>query len=103
MAAPPRQSLGRRLATFLYRPPRPQLRPLLAAPMGWRVLAYLGSLAVLFVAAFWRLDPFTATVVHQLSLDNFKTLWQTDVYRRVALRTGGGAGAPRLTHATPAL
>jgi putative spermidine/putrescine transport system permease protein len=99
MAEPPRQSPGRRLATFIYRRPRLQLGLLLAAPMGWLVLAYLGSLAVLFVAAFWRLDPFTATVVHQLSLDNFKTLWQTDVYRRIAIRTVGIAAAVTVTDA----
>jgi len=91
--------MGRRLATFIYRRPRLQLGLLLAAPMGWLGLAYLGSLAVLFVAAFWRLDPFTATVVHQLSLDNFKTLWQTDVYRRIALRTVGIAAAVTVTDA----
>ena len=37
-----------------------QLSLLLAGPLGWLGLAYLGSLAVLFVAAFWRLDPFTS-------------------------------------------
>ena len=73
-ATPSRSSAGRRLATFLYRRPRLQLGLLLAAPMGWLVIAYLGSLAVLFVAAFWRLDPFTATVVHEVGLDNFRTL-----------------------------
>jgi putative spermidine/putrescine transport system permease protein len=67
--------------------------------MGWLVLAYLGSLTVLFVAAFWRLDPFTATVVHDLGFDNFRTLWNTEVYRRIALRTIGIAAAVTLTDA----
>jgi len=98
-AAAPRSSAGRRLATFLYGHPRLQLGLLLAAPMGWLVLAYLGSLAVLFVAAFWRLDPFTATVVHDLGFDNFRTLWNTDVYRRIALRTIGIAAAVTVTDA----
>jgi putative spermidine/putrescine transport system permease protein len=91
--------MGRRLATFLYGHQRLQLGLLLAAPMGWLVLAYLGSLAVLFVAAFWRLDPFTATVVHDLGFDNFRTLWNTDVYRRIALRTIGIAAAVTVTDA----
>jgi putative spermidine/putrescine transport system permease protein len=98
-ATPPRSSAGRRLATFLYGHPRLQLGLLLAAPMGWLVLAYLGSLAVLFVAAFWRLDPFTATVVHDLGFDNFRTLWNTDVYRRIAFRTIGIAAAVTVTDA----
>jgi len=98
-ATPPSSSAGRRLATFLYGHPRLQLGLLLAAPMGWLVLAYLGSLAVLFLAAFWRLDPFTATVVHDLGFDNFRTLWNTDVYRRIALRTIGIAAAVTVTDA----
>jgi putative spermidine/putrescine transport system permease protein len=54
---------------------------------------------VLFVAAFWRLDPFTATVVHELSFDNFRTLWETDVYRRIAIRTVAIAAAVTVTDA----
>jgi putative spermidine/putrescine transport system permease protein len=98
-AAPPRPSLGRRLATFLYRRPRLQVGLLLAAPMGWLVIAYLGSLAVLFIAAFWRLDPFTAQVVHELSFDNFQTLWESHVYRTITARTVGIAAAVTLTDA----
>jgi len=98
-AAPPRPTPGRRLATFLYRRPRLQLGLLLAAPMGWLVLAYLGSLAVLFIAAFWRLDPFTATVVHELGFDNFRTLVHTDVYRTIAFRTVAIAAAVTVTDA----
>jgi putative spermidine/putrescine transport system permease protein len=62
---------------------------LLAAPLGWLVIAYLGSLAVLFVAAFWRLDPFTAEVIRDYSFSNFQTLWEGEVYRDIALRTIG--------------
>ena len=47
------------LAASLWRRPRLQLSLLLAGPIGWLVIAYLGSLAVLFVAAFWRLDAAT--------------------------------------------
>ena len=42
--------------------PRLQLGLLLSGPLGWLGLAYLGSLAVLFVAAFWHLDPFSSEV-----------------------------------------
>ncbi|MDX6423990.1 MAG: putative spermidine/putrescine transport system permease protein [Gaiellaceae bacterium] len=66
---------------------------LLAAPLGWLLIAYLGSLVVLFVAAFWRLDPFTAEVIHEYSFGNFETLWNSDVYRTIALRTIGIAAA----------
>jgi putative spermidine/putrescine transport system permease protein len=89
----PRQSPGRRLSTFFFRRPRLRVSALLAAPLGWLLIAYLGSLIVLFVAAFWRLDPFTAEVIHDYSFANFRTLWETDVYRTIALRTIGIAAA----------
>ena len=92
----PRLRPGRRLSTFLFRRPRLRLSALLAAPLGWLVIAYLGSLIVLFVASFWRLDPFTAEVIHDYSFTNFQTLWHTDVYRTIALRTIGIAGAVTL-------
>jgi putative spermidine/putrescine transport system permease protein len=83
----------RRLAVFLHRHPRLQLRLLLAAPLAWLVLAYLGSLAILFANAFWRLDSFTGKVVLQPTLENFGTLISNDVYRTLALRTLGMAVA----------
>jgi putative spermidine/putrescine transport system permease protein len=67
------------------------------------VLAYLGSLSVLFVAALWRLDPFTAEVVHDYSFDNFRTLWESDVYRDITARTVGIAAAVTVTDAVLAL
>jgi len=90
-------SLMRRLAVFLHRHPRLQLRLLLAAPLAWLVLAYLGSLAVLFANAFWRLDSFTGKVVVQPTLENFGTLISNDIYRTLALRTLGMAVAVTLT------
>jgi putative spermidine/putrescine transport system permease protein len=72
---------------------------LLAAPVGWLVVAYLGSLLVLFVAAFWRLDPFTAEVIRDYSFSNFETLWNSPVYRDIALRTIAIAAAVTLIDA----
>jgi len=81
------RSAGRRLADRLYGHRRLQLGLLLAGPMGWLGIAYLGSLAVLFVAAFWRLDPFTAEVVHDYGLQNFETIIESPTYRTIAGRT----------------
>ena len=96
---PPRVGPGRRLASFLHRRPKLQLSLLLAGPLGWLVLAYLGSLAVLFTAAFWRLDPFTAEIIHDYSFANFRTLWENDVYRAITQRTVGIAAAVTVTDA----
>ncbi|MGH2837453.1 MAG: ABC transporter permease [Thermoleophilaceae bacterium] len=79
--------MGRALADALYKRPRLRLSLLLAGPVGWLLIAYIGSLVVLFVAAFWRLDPFTAEIVKDLGFQNFETLWQEDVYREIAQRT----------------
>jgi putative spermidine/putrescine transport system permease protein len=87
------------LAASLWRRPRLQLSLLLAGPIGWLVIAYLGSLAVLFVAAFWRLDTFSGEVVHDYGIANFQTLWENDVYRTIVLRTVGIAAAVTLTDA----
>jgi putative spermidine/putrescine transport system permease protein len=102
-AEPPSGTTGRRLAAFFHRNPRAGLAVLLSAPLGWLLLAYVGSLAVLFVAAFWRLDGFTAEVIHDYSLTNFRTLWEGDVYRNIAVRTVGIAAAVTITDALLAL
>jgi len=80
-----------RAASFLYRSPWVRLAALLAAPMVWLVVAYLGSLAVMFAAAFWSTDSFTGALIKQASWDNFRTLVEEPVYRRIALRTLGVA------------
>jgi putative spermidine/putrescine transport system permease protein len=93
------QGLSGSVSTFLHRRPRLQLSLLLAGPLGWLVIAYLGSLAVLFIAAFWHLDSFSGALVKDYSLDNFRTLWEGDVYRTIALRTVGIAAAVTVTDA----
>ena len=97
LEAPSGGSPGRRLSTFLFRHPRLRVGLLLTPPLSWLLLAYLGSLAVLFVSAFWRLDPFTSQVVHDYGFQNFRQLWESDVYRRIAFRTIGIAAAVTVT------
>lgn len=76
-----------------HRHPRLTLAGLLAAPLLWLVVAYLGALAVLLVSAFWSVDGFTGEVVRTWSLSNFTTLLSEDVYRTVTLRSLGVAVA----------
>ncbi|MGA5192798.1 ABC transporter permease [Streptomyces exfoliatus] len=77
----------RRLAGALQRRPRLRLAALLTAPLLWLVLAYLGSLAALFLSAFWTTDSFTSEVVRIWTSRNFEELVTSPVYRTVALRT----------------
>jgi putative spermidine/putrescine transport system permease protein len=78
---------------------RLQLGLLLSGPLGWLVVAYLGSLAVLFLSAFWQLDDFSGQIVKEPTLDNFRLLWENDVYRKIALRTIGIAALVTVTDA----
>jgi putative spermidine/putrescine transport system permease protein len=84
---PTRVSLGRRFARFFHGRPRLTVSSLLAGPVAWLVIGYLGSLAVLLAAAFWNVNSLTGEVSQAFSLDNFKTLIDQSVYRTVAART----------------
>lgn len=92
-----RPSRRRRLASALHRRPRLRLGLLLAGPVGWLVVAYLGSLAILFVNSFWRLDPFTTSIVYEPGLQNFERLLTSEVMRTITLRTLGIAAAVTIT------
>jgi putative spermidine/putrescine transport system permease protein len=60
---------------------------LLVPPMAWLVLAYLGSLAVLLVSAFWSTNEFTGAVVHSFTLDNIVRVLTDEVFRTSSART----------------
>jgi putative spermidine/putrescine transport system permease protein len=62
-------------------------------------VVYFGSLALLFVAAFWTIDPRTSALVRQFSLDNFHELLTRDVYRDITLRTVAMAALVTVTSA----
>jgi putative spermidine/putrescine transport system permease protein len=82
-----RRSVGHKLAGLFNGRPRLQVGALLAGPIGWLVIGYLGSLAVLLIAAFWSVDPLSGEVVRGLSLENFQTLFEEPVYRDIVGRT----------------
>ncbi len=72
---------------------RLRLTLLLSAPMAWLGVAYLGSLATLFVTAFWSVDTFTGDLVRSFTWANFRELGTVEVYRTITLRTLGVAVA----------
>ena len=91
---------ARRIATWLHGRPRLQLWLLLAAPLLWLVVVYLGSLAILLLNAFWTSDPFTGKVnPFDWSLDAFVQIFSNDVYRTIAIRTIGMAALVTVTDA----
>ena len=86
--APPRRSLRRRFGTWLHGRRTFQLRALLAGPVGWLAIAYLGSLLILLLNAFWAKDPFTGRVEpFAWTLDAFQRLIDNPVYATIAWRT----------------
>src|SRR5438105_12667985 len=97
--APAPVSVSRRLAGRFYGRPRLTVGSLLAGPLAWLLIGYLGSLAVLLISAFWSVSPLTGVVSHSFTIDNFKTLVDTSVYRSVAGRTVGIAAAVTVTDA----
>src|SRR5688500_186740 len=83
---------ARRVASWLHARPRARLWLLLAVPLTWLVVVYLGSLAILLLNAFWTSDSFTGRVnPFDWSLDAFAQILGNDVYRTIAARTIGMA------------
>jgi putative spermidine/putrescine transport system permease protein len=75
------------LSAFFATKRRTRLAILLSAPVLWLVVAYLGSLGVMFASALWTTDSFTGNVVKTVSGDNLHAVYTSPVYWRVALRT----------------
>jgi putative spermidine/putrescine transport system permease protein len=87
VATPERRSAGRRLADLFHGRPRLQAGALLAGPVGWLVVGYLGSLAVLLATSLWSLGELSGEIERSLTLDNYKDVVSEPVYRSVAGRT----------------
>jgi putative spermidine/putrescine transport system permease protein len=94
-----RRSVGRRLAGLFHGRPRLQVGALLAGPIGWLAIGYLGSLLVLLIAAFWSVSPNSGELQQTLSLENFETLWNEPVYRDIVGRTVFTAALVTITDA----
>jgi putative spermidine/putrescine transport system permease protein len=94
-----KRSAGHRLADLFQGRPRLQVGALLAGPVGWLVIGYLGSLAILLISAFWSVDPLSGEVIQGFSLENFETLLNEPVYRDIVGRTVAVAALVTLTDA----
>ena len=85
--APQRHDWRAAVSSFLFPKRRTRLVMLLAAPMLWLVLAYLGSIGVLLVSALWTTDFFTGNIIHTYNLANLREVYTDPLYRTVTLRT----------------
>jgi putative spermidine/putrescine transport system permease protein len=95
------RSFRRRVAVTLAQRPRLRLTLLLGPPLGALILIYFGSLAILFLNAFWQRDTFTGLVLRDLTLDNFADLGRS-VFVTVTVRTLIMAAAVTITCAVVA-
>ena len=94
----PRRTALRRFAAWLHPRRVLQVRLLLAPPLGWLLIAYLGALFILLLNAFWAKDTFTGNIIpFDWTLDAFKAIVTEDVYRTIAIRTIGMAALVTLT------
>jgi putative spermidine/putrescine transport system permease protein len=82
-----RRSVSHRLSDLFHGRERLQVGALLAGPIGWLVIGYLGSLVLLLIAAFWSVDPLSGLTIKEFTLENFEALVNEPVYRTIAWRT----------------
>lgn len=87
--------MAQRISNFLYLRPRTLLLLLLGPPVLWLGVIYLGSLAMLLVQSFFRLDDFSGRIVREFSLQTYSRLL-TPANLDIFLRTGGMAAAVTL-------
>lgn len=84
--ARPPASRARRAAAWLHAHPRARLGALLASPVAWLGIVYLGSLVILLLNAFWTRDAFTGATIYEPTAANFAELLG-DPYPTIAART----------------
>lgn len=93
--SPPTRRRGgplRALSTFFYRHPRLALGALIAPPLAWLAVVYLGALAALLLQSFFAIDDYTGQVVRRLTLRTYGQLF-TPAHLDIVLRTAGMAAA----------
>ncbi len=77
MTAPailPSRGLADRLTALFWRRPRLLLGLLLAPPLLWLGVVYLGSLAALLLQSFYSIDEFSGVVKHEFTLKTYGEL-----------------------------
>ena len=89
----PKRTVARRSAGFLHRHRTVLLLALLALPLLWLVLAYIGSLGSLLLRSVYQRDDLSGELITRPTTDNLRTIFTGEVYRSAAFRTVGIAVA----------
>lgn len=82
----PSSSLLRRISTFFFRRPNLSLLVMLALPLLWLGVVYVGSLSSLLVQSFFYLDGFSGVVIREFSFQTYQALF-TQANMDIVLRT----------------
>lgn len=85
-----RRPLNSNMATiqnFLHRNVRARIASLLALPLAWLLVIYIGSLFALFITSIWKIDTFTSKVIREFTLQNFIDVFTDRAYFNVTVRT----------------
>ena len=81
----------RRVSAGLYRRPGLGTALLLALPLAWLLVVYVGSLGALILQSFYRLDGFTGQIVRTFGFASYRDLLtpaNLDIVRRTTLMAG---------------
>jgi putative spermidine/putrescine transport system permease protein len=88
-----------RIQAFLWRRPWVRAAFLLTPPLGWFVVVYLASVALLLITAFWTINSFTTQIVQVWNLDNFAKIINNQTYHDIIGRTVSMAALVTVTDA----
>jgi putative spermidine/putrescine transport system permease protein len=75
------------IQNFLHRNVRARIATLLALPLAWLLVIYIGSLFALFITSIWKIDTFTSKVIRDFTLQNFIDVFTDRAYFNVTVRT----------------
>jgi len=75
------------LRSTLNRKPGARAAALLALPLFWLIVIYIGSLFALFITSIWQIDTFTSKIVRQFTFQNFIDVFTDRAYFNVTIRT----------------
>jgi putative spermidine/putrescine transport system permease protein len=91
--AAPERPASRRLAGLFHGRPHLKVGALLAGPIAWLVIGYLGSLVILLITGFWSIGELSQELEKTFTLHNFETLVSEPTNRAIVARTVGIAAA----------
>lgn len=75
------------MRSLLNRKPGARAAALLALPLFWLIVIYIGSLFALFITSIWQIDTFTSKIVRQFTFQNFIDVFTDRAYFNVTIRT----------------